>query len=52
MEIKDIQKTEEKKSIVVSVRITKANSQWLMDNNLSPTKLFNKAIEELKESEK
>ena len=38
----------EKKSLVLSIRITPTISRWLRDNNYSPTGIFNEAVRELK----
>lgn len=48
VEISNIQK-KEKKEIILTIRTTKSNKQWLDKNNISPTKLFNEAIIDLKE---
>ena len=54
MELKDIQKNDKEhlKNVVISVRTTKANSEWMKENKVSPTILFNKALEEIMESTK
>jgi len=41
-----------RKTVTISVSTTKARSKWLSDNDLSPTKVFNKAIEALGFGEK
>jgi len=46
MEIKELQ-TKELMSVIISVRTTQKNSEWLKENKISPTKMFNKAIQEL-----
>lgn len=35
------------KNVVISMRITKDISEWLSENNLSPTGIFYKALKEL-----
>lgn len=40
-----------KKSVIISVRTTKENSEWMKEHEISPTLLFNKAVEELREKE-
>ena len=49
MRIKDLQKDHkiEKASISISFRITKAHSEFMKKNNVSPTKLFRASVEEL-----
>lgn len=37
----------ERKNIPVNVRTYPSYSKWMKDNKISPTSLFNKAIEEL-----
>ena len=50
MKIEDIKKDNmEKKSVMISVRTYLSYSKWMKENKVSPTKLFNKAIEELME---
>ena len=51
MEIKNIQK-KETKSVTISVRTYKDYSKWMDENKVSPTALFNEAIEELMKKEK
>jgi len=51
MDKKDIQRRE-RKSISVSIRITKRNSKFMKDNNISPNALFDKVIEELMSKDK
>ena len=49
MEIKNIQRDKRiEKRVPLSIRIPKRLSDWLRKNNISPTKLFVEAIEELK----
>jgi len=54
MEIKDIQKNElpEKRDIPISIRITKKHSEFMTKNNISPTKLFFKILEDLMKKNK
>lgn len=53
MKIEDIKKDDlEKKSVMISVRTYLSYSKWMKENEVSPTKLFNKAIEELMKNEK
>ena len=47
MEIQDLQK-KELKSVIITVRTTQENSEWLKEKKVSPTMLFNKAVEELR----
>jgi len=37
-----------KKSVVVSVRTNQENFKWLKKKKISPTLLFNKALEEIR----
>lgn len=46
MKIKEVQKTENK-SKILTVRTTPNIYKWIRENNLSVTKVFNKAIEDL-----
>ena len=48
MELQDVQKdTKERKTKIISVRTFPTYSKWLAENKVSPTKLFNLAVEEL-----
>ena len=48
MELKEIQKSPENiKSVILSVRTTPKLSKWMKENYISPSKLFNCAIEDL-----
>lgn len=48
MKLKDVKNTRvERKSVPVSVRTYPKYSKWMKENEVSPTTLFNKAIEEL-----
>lgn len=46
MKLEDVQ-SKDNKDIVITVRTTKVNSDWMKVNHVSPTLLFNKALEEL-----
>lgn len=48
MKIKDVQRIIENKDIVMSIRTSKEDSEFMKKHNISPTKLFHKALEELK----
>lgn len=37
----------ENKDVVISIRTTKTNFSWLKKKKISPTLLFNKALEEI-----
>lgn len=56
MEIQEVTRTmkgsKPTKSIVMSIRVTPEISEWMTKRNIMPSKVFNKAIEELIESEK
>jgi len=52
MEIHELQKAEELRSVVLTVRTYPSSSKWMRDNKVSPSKLFNKALEELMKKEK
>ena len=45
MEIKEIQK--KNKDVVISVRTTKEKSEFMKDKNISPSLVFNIALDEL-----
>lgn len=49
MEIDDVQRerAKEDRSVQMSIRTSKEKSKFMNENNISPTKLFNKAVEEL-----
>lgn len=48
MEIKDIKKTkEELRSVQINIRTFKSYSKFMKDKNISPSKVFNKALEEV-----
>lgn len=46
MKLRDVQKIG-KKEVIITVRTTKQNAEWLKKNGVSPSMLFEKAIEEL-----
>jgi len=46
MRLEDVQ-AKEIKDIIISIRTTKHQSDWMKRNNVSPSLLFNKALEEL-----
>lgn len=48
MEIEDVKKVQ-KKEIVMTIRTTKEKSEWMRKHNISPSMLFDKALEELME---
>ncbi len=54
MKIEDVKKMESQdlKTILVSIRISKNKSKWLRENNVSPSMVLNKAIEELQAQKK
>jgi len=53
MKIEDVKKNiKERKSIPISVRTFPSYSKWMKTNEVSPTILFNKAIEELMKKKK
>ena len=51
MEIKELQRPE-RKEVIISVRTFPSQSEWMRKNKISPTLLFNKALEELKKKNK
>ena len=51
MKKQDVQK-KERKSVSISIRTYPKYSKWMKDNEVSPSKLFNKAVEELMEENK
>ena len=48
MELSDIQKKQENKDIILTVRTTKEDKEWMDKNNISPSLLFDKAIKDIK----
>jgi predicted nucleic acid-binding Zn ribbon protein len=49
VELAKIQKPETIKDIVLTVRTTKQDKEWLDKNNISPSLLFEEAIKDIKE---
>ena len=53
MEIKDIQrKGSEPRKLTMTIRITESYSNFMREQNISPTAMFNEAIQELKKKAK
>lgn len=54
MELKDVQKKEhpERKTKSITIRTFPSNCKWMAKYKISPTSLFNKALEELKKKTK
>lgn len=53
MEIKDIQREKKpEKRVSISIRVLKSDSDFMKNNNISPTKLLIKALEELRKKKK
>jgi len=50
MDIKELQ-TKERRSRTISIRTFPSYSKWLAEREVSPSLLFNKAVEELMELE-
>ncbi len=46
MRLEEVQ-SKDNKEIIMTVRTTKHDSEWMKNNDVSPTLLFNKALEEL-----
>jgi len=52
MNIKDVKKKPKaEKLIAINIKIKKSVSVWLQKNDISPTKVFNNAVEELMKKE-
>ena len=51
MELKELQ-NKERRIVGVSIRTFPSYSSWLKENKISPSKMFNKCIEELMEKSK
>jgi len=51
MELKDIKRMS-RKTININLKITPETSEWLKKNKISPTRLWDKAVEELIEKQK
>lgn len=47
MKIKDVQQKKEIKSSLIAIRIKPSIAKWIKKNKLSPTKIFETALEEL-----
>ncbi len=50
MKLIDIQRDKplkEDRSVALSIRTSKAKSKYMKENNISPTKVFNTALEEM-----
>lgn len=47
MNLKDVQCVEGSKSIIMSIRTTKEKHRWMSKNKVSPTKLFNVALDDV-----
>ncbi len=47
MEIKNVQYTKEKKTKRINLKTTSIASKWMKENNVSPQKVFDLAIESL-----
>ena len=48
MELEEVQ-SYKRKDVIMTIRTTKENSKWMKDHGVSPSLLFDKALEELKE---
>jgi hypothetical protein len=48
MELEEVQNGK-RKDVIMTIRTTRENSKWMKDNKISPSLLFDKALEELKE---
>ncbi len=46
MKKQDVQ-NKERKSVTISIRTYPKYSEWMKENNVSPNKVFDKALEEL-----
>lgn len=51
MNLKEIQRPE-LKDVQMTIRTTSTKKQWMKDNNVSPQRVFELALEELMEEEK
>lgn len=49
MELKDIQRKTEPKTVRLNLKTTKKASKWMKDNNVSPQKVFDMGLEEVME---
>ena len=53
MEIQNIKKRKiDRKTVILTVRITESESKWLKENEFSPSGLFREALLDLKEQVK
>lgn len=52
LNIDDFKRQESNKEIVMSIRTTKEISQFMKKNNISPSSIFHKTIEELIKQQK
>ena len=50
--LKELQLRSQKRDKILTIRTTKEKHTWMKQHNVSPTKLFNKALEELQEKTK
>lgn len=48
MKKSEVTKKIETKSVQISIRTTISNSDWMRENKISPSAVFQKALEELK----
>jgi len=48
MEIQEVTRKNPNKTIVISIRTTEEISKWMAKNKVMPSKVFHKAIEELR----
>lgn len=47
MDIKDVKRKEQPKSVRLNLKTDKKASKWMKDNDVSPQMVFDKAIDEL-----
>jgi len=48
MEIQEVKRYRtEKRSVIITIRITPTQSEWMKSNDVSPTAVLNKGLEEL-----
>ena len=48
MKLEEVQNNN-KKDVIMTIRTTRENSKWMKEHGVSPSLLFDKALEELKE---
>ena len=48
MKLEEVQNNN-KKDVIMTIRTTRENSKWMKERGVSPSLLFDKALEELKE---